>query len=310
MKHTILGGGGAIGLPLAKSLKTIYHHQVRIVGRKPEKVNNDDEIMAADLLDAAAAHRVVKGSAVAYLCAGLPYKSSLWKRDWPVLMRNVIDACKAHDTKLVFVDNVYMYAPQALPDMTERSAIGPVSKKGKVRRQLANMLMEEAAAGNLRMSIARCADFYGPAIRNGILQELALSNLKKGKPAMWLCDTSKVHSFTYTPDAARAIALLGNDNRGDNRVWHMPTAGDKLTGMDWVRLLADELNTRPRVFVLKRWMLKSAGAFVPLMREIEDTCYQYQHDYFFNSSDFERSFGIAPTPVEQAIGEIIAAEPD
>src|SRR5690606_13646909 len=100
---------------------------------------------------------------------------------WPRVMRHVMDACKAHGTKLVFVDNVYMYAPESLPHMTERSIIGPVSKKGEVRRQVVAMLMDAVARGELQALIARSADFYGPDNRNSILLELVYNNLKKGK---------------------------------------------------------------------------------------------------------------------------------
>ncbi len=305
--HTILGGGGAIGVPLAKNLNETHHKRVRIVGRRPEKVNADDEVFVADLLDAEAVHNAVAGSAVVYLCAGLPYQTKFWQREWPRLMRNVIHACKAHQTKLVFVDNVYMYAPEALPHMTEQSAIGPVSKKGAVRKALIDMLMAEVATGELQALVARSADFYGPDIRNSVLLELVYNNLKKGKTALWQCDARKTHSFTYTPDAAKAVAILGNDDRAYNRVWHLPTVKDKLRGEDWVQLFAERLHVKPKVFVLKRWMLKLAGVVVPLMRELEEMSYQYQYDYFFDSGDIERMFGLTATPVSQAIEEIIVS---
>ncbi|SEL50128.1 NAD-dependent epimerase/dehydratase family protein [Parapedobacter koreensis] len=304
--HTILGAGGAIGAPLAKSLKENHGKRVRIVGRKPEKVNPDDELFVADLLDAGAVHRAVAGSAVAYLCVGLPYKAKLWKREWPRLMRHVIDACKAHGTRLVFVDNVYLYAPEALSHMTERSAIGPVSKKGKIRKQVVDMLLTAVTQGELKALIARSADFYGPGIRNSILLELVYNNLKKGKPALWQCDAGKVHSFTYTPDAAEAVAVLGNRDEAYNRVWHLPTAKDRLTGADWVTLFSAQLQAKPTFFVLRRWLLKLAGLVVPLMRELEDMSYQYQYDYFFDSSDIEQTFGLKATPITQAISEIVA----
>lgn len=304
--HTILGGGGAIGVPLAKSLRNDHHKRVRIVGRRPEKVNVDDDVFVADLLDAGAVHRAVAGSAVAYLCAGLPYRSALWRREWPRLMQHVIDACKAHHTKLVFVDNVYMYAPGALPHMTEQACIGPVSKKGAVRKLLVDMLMAAVANGEVQALVARSADFYGPGIQNSILLELIYNNLKKGKTALWQCDATKTHNFTYTPDAARAVAVLGNDERAYNRVWHLPTAKDRLSGQDWAALFAERLHVKPNVFVLKRWMLKLAGVFVPLMRELEEMSYQYQYDYFFDSREIERTFGLTATPVGQAIDEIIA----
>ncbi len=305
--HTILGAGGAIGTPLARSLREIHGKHVRIVGRNPKSVNADDDLFTADLLQADEVHRAVAGSAVAYLCVGLPYSSKRWQRDWPRLMQHVIAACSAHGTKLVFVDNVYCYTPEALYHMTEQSTIGPVSKKGKVRKQVIDLLMAAVAKGELHALIARSADFYGPGIRNSILLELVYNNLKKGKAALWQCDATKVHSFTYTPDVAKAVAVLGNSTEAYGRVWHLPTAKDKLAGQDWVALLAEALHTKPRVFVLKRWMLKLAGVFVPLMRELEEMSYQYQYDYFFDSSEIEQAFGLTATPVEQAIREIIAA---
>lgn len=305
--HTILGAGGAIGTLLAKYLKAFHGKRVRIVGRKPEKVNDNDELVEANLLDPEAVHRAVGGSAVAYLCVGLPYNAKLWQREWPPLMRNVINACKAHGTKLVFVDNVYLYKSDALPHMTEESAVGPVSKKGKIRKEVVDMLIAEVAKGELQALIARSADFYGPGIRNSILLELVYNHLKSGKSALWQCDARKGHSFTYTPDAARAIAVLGNEERAYNRIWHLPTANDRLTGEDWIKLFAEKLQTKPKVFVLKRWMLKLAGVFVPLMRELEEMSYQYQYEYYFDSTAIERAFGLTATPVEQAVEEIIAA---
>jgi hypothetical protein len=34
---------------------------------------------------------------------------------------------------------------------------------------------------------------------------------------------NKKHSFIYTPDAAKATAILGNTPDAYNQVWHLPT---------------------------------------------------------------------------------------
>ena len=78
--------------------------------------------------------------------------------------------------------------------------------------------------------IARSADFYGPDIENSILMETVYKNLKKGKKASWFADADKKHSFTYTPDAAKATALLGNTPDAYNQIWHLPTDKNTLTG--------------------------------------------------------------------------------
>ncbi|MGV3656773.1 MAG: NAD-dependent epimerase/dehydratase family protein, partial [Chitinophagaceae bacterium] len=203
--QTILGAGGAIGKALAAALTT-YTDKIRLVSRTPEKVNNSDELMAADLTDEVQTDAAVVGSQVVYLTAGLEYKTKVWQQQWPVIMQNVIHACQKHRAKLVFFDNIYMYDAGSLHNMKEDTPVNPFSQKGKVRALLAQMIMGEVAQGNLTAMIVRSADFYGPGVGNSVVMETVYKNLKKGKKAMWLVDASKVHSCTYVPDAAKATA--------------------------------------------------------------------------------------------------------
>ena len=156
MKQTILGAGGAIGTALASEL-TAYTDDIRLVSRQPRPVNATDELLAADLLDAAATDRAVAGSEVVYLVAGLPYQARCWEQQWPLLMQHVLQSCQRHGARLVFFDNVYMYAPAATPHLTEQSPIGPTSRKGQVRARVADALLEAAAAGKVQALIARSA---------------------------------------------------------------------------------------------------------------------------------------------------------
>ncbi len=94
--QTILGSGGDIGNLLAKELKQ-YTNKIRLVARNPEQVNGDDELCAANLLNAGETDAAVKGSEVAYLTVGLKYDLNVWQKQWPVIMQNVI--CT---TKLLF----------------------------------------------------------------------------------------------------------------------------------------------------------------------------------------------------------------
>jgi hypothetical protein len=52
----------------------------------------------------------VVGSEVVYVVAGLPYDITIWQAQWPVVMRNVIDACSEHNARLLFLYNVYTYS--------------------------------------------------------------------------------------------------------------------------------------------------------------------------------------------------------
>ncbi|HEY9489097.1 MAG TPA: NAD-dependent epimerase/dehydratase family protein [Chryseosolibacter sp.] len=302
--QTILGGNGTIGTVLASEL-TKYTTKIRLVSRKPKKVNPTDELFPADLSDPIMVDKAVAGSEVVYLLVGFDYNIKVWQDKWPKLMRATLDACIKHKARLVFFDNVYLYDVNAIGHMMENSPVNPSSKKGKVRKAIAEMLMNEVKAGNIQALIARAADFYGPDNDKSFLIEVIYKNLKKGKRANWFIDLDKKHSFTYTPDAAHAVALLGNTADAFNQVWHLPTDKDALTGRQMAELFMKEMNVNSKVSVLPMWMIKFIGLFIPLMREMPEMMYQYDREYIFDSSKFENRFGIKPTTYQQGVKEIV-----
>jgi len=305
--QTILGSGGSIGTDLARALKD-YTDQVRLVSREPTRVHEDDQLMKADLTQPDQVLRAVEGSYVVYLTVGFPYKYKIWEELWPLTLTNVIHACKQHGTRLVFFDNIYMYDKNHLNAMDEDTPVRPSSRKGKVRERIARMVMEEVERGGLRALVARSADFYGPSINNSVLAETAIKNLAKGKKAMWMGGVHYKHSFTYTPDAAWATALLGNTEDAYGQVWHLPTATNPPTGKEWIEMIAQELGVQARYQVLPGAMLRVLGLFSPMMRELAEMVYQYDRDYVFDSSKFERRFHIQPVSYYQGIREVISRD--
>lgn len=306
--QTILGSGGAIGIELAKSLIE-YTPKIRLVSRNPKKVNETDELMSADLLNPADVNKAVKGSSVVYVTVGFPYSLKVWQKSWPTLVANVIDACKEHNCKLVFFDNIYMYDPNYLDGMDENTPINPPSKKGIVRAEILQMIMDEVEAGELTALIARSADFYGPSIQNtSMLTETVFKNLGNGKKANWMGSVNFKHSFTYTPDAGKATAVLGNTDDAYNQVWHLPTASKPFTGKEWIEKIANEMGVKPRYQAAPKFMVQILGLFIPIMKEMVEMLYQYDRPYVFDSSKFEKRFNFKPTPYLQGIKEIIKTD--
>jgi nucleoside-diphosphate-sugar epimerase len=303
--QTILGSGGAIGVELAKALKT-YTNEIRLVSRNPKKVNESDELMAADLLNGEEIRRAVEGSEIVYVTVGFPYSAKVWKEVWPKFITDVIAACKEFNAKLVFFDNMYMYDPKYLNRMTEETPIKPPSKKGKVRAEVAQMIMDEVKAGKLTAQIARSADFYGPAIKSSsMMNETIIKPLRLGGKANLLGSVNSKHSYTFTPDAGKATALLGNTADAYNQVWHLPTAAEPFTGAQWAWLISSELGVKPRYHRVNRYMIWILGFMSPVMKEILEMFYQNQSDYIFDSSKFEKRFGINPTPYHIGIKQVI-----
>ena len=302
--QTILGANGTIGSVLAKELMN-YTDKVRLVSRNPRKVNVSDELFPADLLEPGAADQAVAGSEVVYLTVGLDYKLKVWEEKWPKLMRLTIDACIKHNAPLVFFDNVYMYDINEIGHMTETSAINPPSRKGAVRRKISEMLLDEVRAGRLMALIARSADFYGPGNERSFITEMVYKNLKKGKRANWFSDADMKHSFTYTPDAARATALLGNTPDAFNQVWHLPTDRNSLTGREIIDLFAGEMKVTGKVSVMPVFLVKILGLLIPILREMPEMMYQYDRNYFFDSSKFDNRFKFRTTTYQEGVKQTV-----
>ena len=297
--QTILGANGVIGRELSRHLAS-HTGRLRQVSRTPKAVHATDELVSADLLDAAATANAVKGSDVVYLVAGLKYETAAWQDQWPKVMRNAVDACARHNCALVFFDNVYAYGRVEGP-MTEDTPYNPCSKKGEVRARIATMLMDEVRTGNLRGMIVRAADFYGPGATLSLTHATVHERLKAGKTAQWIGHPKAAHTFTYTPDAGRTVAALGNTPSAYGQVWHALTSKEPMTGEQYVRL-ACELAGRPYgLQPAPRWMLHIMGLFVPVLRENMEMLYQFEHDYRFDSSKVERALSLAPTAYRDGI---------
>ena len=297
--QTILGSTGVIGNELAKALPQ-YTNKIRLVSRNPKKVNDGDELFSANLLNAEEILKAVEGSEVVYLTAGLQYDINVWRRDWPIIMKNVIAACKKNKGKFVFFDNVYSYG-RVNGWMTEETPVKPISEKGKVRAELNEMIMNEVKQGNLTAIIAKAADFYGPDTPLSFVNIMVFENFKKGKKAQWFIDVNKKHSFTYTPDAARGTAILGNTDSAYNQIWHLPTNRNVLTGKEFIELAAKAMGVKPEYMVVKKWMAKMLGLFIKVIKESVEMLYQNDSDYLFDSTKFEKTFNYKPISYEEGI---------
>jgi len=301
--QTILGANGVIANGIVKELNA-NNHKIRLVSRNPKRINTKDELVSADLLNQEQVMNAVKGSHTVYLTPGLTYNIKIWQNHWPILMQNVINACKEHNARLLFFDNVYSYG-LVKGWMTESTPLNPVSKKGEVRAKLCDMLMTEMKNG-LPVIIARAADFYGDTSPLSVMNELVFKNIAKGSKPMLLVNDKTRHSLTYIPDAGKAAAMLGTTDTAWNQVWHIPTAKDPLTGKQIVEIAAEIAKAKSnKYFVLPKWILRIYGLFDTNVKESVEMLYQNEYDYLFDSSKFEKAFGFEPTSYRDGIKETI-----
>jgi nucleoside-diphosphate-sugar epimerase len=294
--HTILGAGG----PIANALQKILIEngkKVNLVSRRPISTVEDTTWHKADLTNYSEFLAAAKISEVMYLCAGLIYDTQVWQQQWPVIINNAINVAKETGVRLIFFDNVYMYGRVNGP-MLETTPYNPCSKKGEIRAKIAEQLMAEAKLGNIRASIARAPDFYGAKTLNSFFDMMVLSKLAKKKSAQWLGNADALHSFILIEDAAKAVALLGENEQSDNEIWHLPTS-PALRGRQFIELAAEAFDRKPNFAQINKFMLRCVGLFNPIVRNSIEMYYQYQHDYQFNSDKFQSVFNAKPTPYRE-----------
>lgn len=302
--QTILGANGTIANHLARELAA-RQLPVRLVSRHPNPIPGTTAF-PADMTDATQALEALRDTAIVYCCIGLPYNYSIWRQQWPRIIDNIIAACHQTGARLIFFDNVYMYGHISGP-MTEETPYNPISRKGDLRARIATQLMSEVRKGNITAAIARAADFYGPgAEKTSLPSFLVFQRLLKGQRAQWLVNAHVRHSFTYVPDAAKALAILAMDENAWNQVWHLPTATHPLTGAEFIERAAAEMHKASQYTILPKWMIRLGGLFDRTTAELQEMLYQYESEYIFDSTKFVSAYSFEPTPYEQGIRETAA----
>lgn len=287
--QTILGANGQIAIELARELQRNYTSDVRLVSRNPRKVNDTDSLVPANLLDARQTAEAVKGSSVVYFTAGLPPDTQLWETQFPVMLKNALDACRAEGAKFAYFDNTYMY-PQDNRLQTEATPFAPVGRKGKVRAAMASMVLEAMARGEIPVLIGRAPEFYGPGKTQSFTNALVIENLQAGKkPRVPVRDDTR-RTLIWTPDASRALAALGNTPDAFGQTWHLPCDDNRLTYKQFVAMASEVFGRDPSYTVIGKWAMTAAGLFSKPVREIRELLPRYEQDNLFDSTKFKRRF--------------------
>lgn len=287
--QTILGANGIIGEELARELRENYSEKIRVVGRNPEKINADDLLFKADLLDPNQVNLALKGSSIAYLTVGLAYDSTVWLRDWVLVMKNVIEACKSNNCKLVYFDNTYAY-PQDESIQTEKTPMSSQGKKGRGKRLAAELLLEAINNKEIEAVICRAPEFYGPGKTKGFTNAMIFENLKNGKnPKVFLKD-DVLRTLIFTPDASKAMALIGNTADAYGQTWHLPCDDNRLTYKQFIAEIENQLHRKVNYSVLSRFVLQLASYFDKNLRETQELLPRYAIDNIFDSSKFKKRF--------------------
>ncbi len=291
----VVFGAGQVGSLLVQELLA-RGHRVRVVRRSAQRAAHPDlQCVAADVYDSAATLRAAAGADVVYLCVNAPYHE--WPTKLAPLYRHIAAAAQAANARLVVLDNVYMVGANGRFDETTPER--PCSKKGQIRKNLADELRAMHARGDLSVVMGRASDFFGPGVSQGAIQHpRAMGQLLAGKTVDLLGDADQPHSWSYVPDVAKALAELGAHPELAGRVLHLPVLPPQ-TARAQLTALAAQLGVPLKVRTMPRWMLKAAGLFSPTMAEMDEMLYQFNAPFIMDDARIRTALGLQPTPLPE-----------
>ncbi|MET0391319.1 MAG: NAD-dependent epimerase/dehydratase family protein [Polyangiales bacterium] len=300
--HVILGGG-QIGDRLADVLAK-QGHAVRVVQRTRRNESRSNVTrLAGDVHDAAFRAEAARGASVVYDCMNPQYHQ--WQELLLPLGAASLDVAKLARAKLVALDCLYMYGIPSGP-IREDSPRNPCSKKGELRVRLEALRMAAAKSGEVQLAIGRASDFFGPGLPNSLFAPRFWQRLEAGKALECPGDPDMPHSYNYADDVAQGLATLGSDPRALGQIWHLPASSASST-RELFEHIGRAYGKPAKVRPIPQWLVQTAGLVVPMMREVAEMTYQWQHPYVLDDSRFRSTFGVEATPISQAVFSTVAA---
>src|SRR3954452_17299208 len=302
--HVIVGKG-PVGTTTADLLAD-SGHQVRVLSRSGGRSTERIEHRQVDATDADALTAASRGAAALYNAVNPEY--TRWATDWPPVAAALLAAAERTGAVLVTMGNLYGYGRPDGP-MTPESPLAATDTKGRVRARMWADLLAAQEAGRARVTEARAADFVGPQVsadHSHLMRQLPA--LRAGPRAWVVGDPDVPRGWSYLPDVAATLAVLGTDERAWGRAWHVPSTirsqREALTD-----LAAALGKGNPKVSGLPWGMLRVAGVGVPFMREVVDVRHQFDQPYVLDATATTATFGLTATPGEAAVAASFAPVP-
>lgn len=295
----VVFGCGPVGRTLATRL-VAAGKEVRIVSRKPVSLIGAKHV-SSDAAVTANAVAASKGADVIYNCINADI--TRWTELLPAVYDALLGAAVTHQAKYVVMDNLYMYGP-VQGSINETLPYRPKGPKSSLRGKLADEILQAHKAGQVQAVLLRASDFFGPFVENAMMSRSTLLAMKAGKRFPTLGNLSARHTFSYMPDVAAALEICAENPAALGQVWHAPSL-PAIPVREFLQAFGDELGVKPKPMNANRFMLNVLGLFNPVMASLKETLYQWESDYVMDSTRFQTTFGLQPTPMKVAVTETI-----
>ncbi len=271
----------ATGTPFAvigRSLPSITDHFRGVPGVEARQWDPDDP---------ARIRAAVRGLETLVYMVGVPYDAF---RLHPDLMRRTLEAAEAEGVRrLLLIGTAYPFGRPRAARVDESHPREPHTFKGRMRKEQEDLVLEAGAQGRIATAILRLPDFYGPQVERSYLADI-FAAAAAGRRAKVIGPIDTPHEFVFVPDVGEVVRRLLMREDAFGRAFNLGGAGT-IT----VRQVAEQafmlVRSNPGLFVANRLMLRLAGLFDPLMRELVEMHYLMTDPVIFDDTALTQLLG-------------------
>jgi nucleoside-diphosphate-sugar epimerase len=303
MARHVVVGKGPVGTTTARMLAE-RGHEVVVLSRSGGESTDLVRHATVDAADAAALAAAVGRADVVYNAVNPAYDR--WLTDWPPVADALLGAAERADAVLVTMGNLYGYGRPTGP-MTPDSPLAATDTKGRVRARMWADMLAAHHAGRVRVTEARAADFVGPQVpgdHSHLTRQLPV--LRAGRRAWVVGDPDAPRGWSYLPDVASTLVVLGTDERAWGRAWHVPSAV-RSQRQALTDLAAAMGRGAPAVSGVPWPVLRAVGLAVPFMREVVDVRHQFDQPFVIDATSTTATFGLRATPWDDVVRATVGA---
>ncbi len=287
-RHVIIGAG-PVGRATAEALE---ERGVDVVLASRSGGNGTT---AVDATSAESLAHLAAGAVAVYNCVNPPAYDQ-WSELWPPVADALLEAAERSGAVLVTAANLYPYGPVSDGVMREGMPDAASGKKARVRAKMTADAFAAHQAGLVRAVEVRGSDYMGAGPGDYAHVPRVIAKALRGKAVSVVGSADQLHTWTDVGDMGRALATVATEDSSWGRVWHAPSNPPR-TQRDAVNDVLASVGAKPvTVRGTPRAVLALATPFVPILRELRETLYQFTSPYILDSSAITEAFGLEPTP--------------
>jgi nucleoside-diphosphate-sugar epimerase len=290
-RHVIIGAG-PVGRATAAAL-TERGAEVVLASR-----SGAHGTTAVDATNAEALAQLVDGSVALYNCVNPPAYDK-WPQLWPPVAQALLKAAERTGAVLVTAANLYPYGPVEGGLMREGMPDAAPGKKAQVRAKMTADAFAAHRAGVIRAVEVRGSDYLGAGPGDYAHVPRVIAKALRGKSVSVIGSAHQPHTWTDVRDMGRALALVATEDSAWGKVWHAPS-NEPRTQSEAVNDVLASVGAKPvKVRAMPSAILSLAGPFVPVVRELKETLYQFTAPYILDSSAITAAYGLEPSPWDE-----------